>query len=51
VLLGKRAEAFTAEFEEMAKQQSSGQNWVQFTAILSRVVAALRRLEVASGLK
>jgi hypothetical protein len=49
--LEKRALALLAEFESMVSSERHGANWPQVTAILGRVAFALRRLELACGLK
>lgn len=47
----KRATVLIAEFEDIVSRERNGANWPQVTAILSRVAAALRLLELASGLR
>jgi len=47
--LSGRAAALIAEFEDIARKERGGANWLEFTALLSRVSTALRRLELASG--
>ena len=49
--LEKRATVLIAEFEDVVSRERNGANWPRVTASLSRVAAALRRVELASGLK
>ena len=49
--LEKCATGLIAEFEDIVSRERNGANWPRVTASLSRVAAALRRVELASGLK
>ncbi len=44
--LDKRCTALIAELEEFSRKERRGENWLLFTAVLSRMSAALERLEV-----
>jgi hypothetical protein len=48
--LDKRCAAIAAEFEEISRQQRHGDYWLQFTEVLMRCSAALRRIESENGL-
>ena len=49
--LDRRCTAFIAEFQEISGLERYGENWLQFTAILSRVQLAFQRLGLENGLK
>ncbi|HUI82217.1 MAG TPA: hypothetical protein VLY24_30050 [Bryobacteraceae bacterium] len=49
--LDKRWKALSDELQEISRLERSGENWLQFTAILSRAYAALGRIIVENGLK
>ena len=49
--LDQRAIAFVAELREFSGKERCGENWLQFTGILSRLSAALNRLELENGLR
>ncbi len=48
--LDKRSTALIAEFAEISRKERQGENWLQLTGVLTRVVAALRRIEQENGL-
>ena len=48
--LDKRTTAFLAEFAEISRLERYGENWLQFTAILSRVLLGLQRIGLENGL-
>ena len=39
-----------AEFEEISRKERCGENWLLFTGVLSRLCAALRRIEAENAL-
>jgi hypothetical protein len=45
----KRCMALVAELAEISRQRR-GENWLHFTAVLSRMSSALGRLEAENGL-
>ena len=47
----QRAATLVAELEQLAMKERGGADWLEFTALVSRLATALRRLELASGLK
>jgi hypothetical protein len=49
--LDKRCTVLIAEFDEISRKERCGENWLQFTATLSRLTSALRRLELENGLE
>ncbi len=49
--LDQRSIALVAEFQKFSGKERRGENWLFFTGILSRLVAALRRLECENGLR
>ena len=48
--IDKRCAKIVAEFEQISKQEQHGDYWMQFTEILMRWSAALRRIESENGL-
>jgi len=48
--LDGRCTAILTEFQEISAKERSGENWLQFTAVLSRVSSGLRRIELENGL-
>jgi hypothetical protein len=48
--LDKRCTAIISEFEEISRKERQGENWLQFTAALTRVATALRRIEQENGI-
>ena len=48
--LDKRCTAIVADFQELARTESAGDNRLLFSATLSRVSSALRQIELATGL-
>ena len=48
--LDKRATLLVAEFEEISRKERCGENWLLFTGVLSRLCAALRRIEAENAL-
>jgi len=48
--LDKRCTVLIAEFEEISRKERSGENWLLFTSVLTRVTSALGRLELENGL-
>jgi hypothetical protein len=48
--LDKRCSAIVAEFEEISRKERCGEDWLLFTAVVSRVRAALTRIEIQNGL-
>jgi len=49
--LDERCIALTAELQEFSVKERCGENWLQFTAILQRLSAALNRIERENGLR
>ena len=41
--------ALVAELAEISRQERRGENWLPFTAVLSRMSSALGRLEAENG--
>jgi hypothetical protein len=48
--LDKQCKRIIAEFEEISKQEQRGDYWLQFTEIVMRWSAAMRRIESENGL-
>jgi hypothetical protein len=48
--IDQRGSALIAELDELSRKESRGENWLQLTAIIARLRAALTRLEVENGL-
>jgi hypothetical protein len=48
--LDKRCTDMVAEFEEISRKERCGENWLLFTAVVSRMRAALTRIEIENGL-
>jgi len=48
--LDKRCTALLSEFQEISRLERNGENWLLFTAVLSRVYAALGRIALENGL-
>jgi hypothetical protein len=49
--LDQRSAALVAELQQFSKKERCGENWLQFTAILQRLSAALTRLARENGLR
>jgi hypothetical protein len=49
-VLDERCDAIVAELRHFSKKERCGENWLQFTQVLSRLSAALHRLELENGL-
>lgn len=49
-VLDRRSTAILAEFQEISRKEACGENWLQFTSLLTRVRSELTRIEVANGL-
>jgi hypothetical protein len=47
--LDKRAMHLVAELTEVSRKERCGENWLLFTAVLSRLSAALRRIEAENA--
>ncbi|MGB7760429.1 MAG: hypothetical protein WBL61_11400 [Bryobacteraceae bacterium] len=50
-VLDKRCDAIVAELRQFSKKERCGENWLHFTQILSRLCAALNRLQLENGLR
>jgi hypothetical protein len=48
--LDRRCSWIIAEFEEISSKESAGENWLQFTGILTRARTELARIEAENGL-
>lgn len=48
--LDKQWTAVIAEFREISRLERSGENWLQFSSVLSRAVEELRRLGLENGI-
>jgi len=48
--LDKRCTVFLDEFREISRVERCGENWLQFTSVLSRMASELRRLELENGI-
>jgi len=48
--LGERCDAIAVELQQFSKRERCGENWLRFTQILSRLSAALKRLQLENGL-
>uniref|UniRef100_Q01ZG1 Uncharacterized protein n=1 Tax=Solibacter usitatus (strain Ellin6076) TaxID=234267 RepID=Q01ZG1_SOLUE len=48
--LDRRCSWIIAEFEEISRKESAGENWLQFTSVLTRVRTELARIEAENGL-
>jgi hypothetical protein len=48
--LDRRCSWIIAEFQEISRQESAGENWLQFTGALTRVRTELARIEAENGL-
>lgn len=48
--LDERCDAIIAELRQFSRKERCGENWLQFTRVLSRLSAALHRLELENGL-
>jgi len=48
--LDKRSAALLEEFREISELERCGENWLQFTAVLSRTACGLRRIELENGI-
>ena len=48
--LDNRCSVIIAEFEEISAKERRGENWLLFTATLTRMASALRRIEVENGM-
>ncbi len=48
--LDRRCTSILAEFQEISRKESHGENWLQFTSILTRVRTGLTQLALANGL-
>ncbi|MFY9728079.1 MAG: hypothetical protein WB579_24925 [Bryobacteraceae bacterium] len=48
--LDKRCDAIVAELQQFSRKERCGENWLQFTKVLSRLCAALNRLQLENGL-
>lgn len=49
--LDERCVALAAEIQKFSNKERCGENWLQFTAILQRLSAALHRIERENGLR
>lgn len=49
--LDERCTALVAEFQQFSNKERCGENWLQFTAILQRLSAALSRIARENGLR
>jgi len=49
--LDERCTALAAELQEFSVKERRGENWLQFTAIVQRLSAALNRIERENGLR
>jgi hypothetical protein len=49
--LDERCVALAAEIQEFSHKERCGENWLQFTAVLQRLSAALNRIERENGLR
>ncbi|HEY1493926.1 MAG TPA: hypothetical protein VGF49_05255 [Candidatus Solibacter sp.] len=48
--LDRRCSWIIAEFEEISRKESAGENWLQFTGVLTRARTELARIEAENGL-
>jgi hypothetical protein len=48
--LDERCSKILVDFEEISDKERAGENWLAFTAVLARMSAALKRLELENGL-
>jgi len=48
--LDKRSAALMTEFQEISRRERDGENWLQFTAILTTLHAGLRQIALDKGL-
>ncbi len=48
--LDRKCTAMLAEFEEISRKERRGENWLQFTATLTRMRSSLARIEAENGL-
>jgi hypothetical protein len=48
--LDRRCSWIIAEFEEISRKESAGENWLQFTSTLTRARTELARIEAENGL-
>jgi hypothetical protein len=48
--LDRRCSWIIAEFEEISRRESAGENWLQFTGVLTRARTELARIEAENGL-
>jgi len=48
--LDKRCDAIVAELQHFSKRERCGENWLQFTKVLSRLAVSLNRLQRENGL-
>lgn len=48
--LDERCDSIVAEFRQFSNKERCGENWLRFTQILSRLCAALNRLQLENGL-
>jgi len=49
--LDERATALIAELQQFSTEERCGENWLQFTSILTRLTTALHRLALENGLR
>ncbi len=47
--IDKQSAALVAEFQEISRKERQGENWLQFTSILSRLHMALKRIGLENG--
>ena len=48
--IDRRCTAIVADLEEISRKERCGENWLRLTAVISRMRAALTRLEIENGL-
>ncbi len=48
--LDRRCSWIIAEFQEISRKESAGENWLQFTGVLTRTRSELSRIEAENGL-